>query len=283
MFLMIILPLWFVLPSYADSFTDLQMGARPAGMGGAFVAIADDANALYWNPAGLIQNTFVEFTTMHGIPFGIKTLSTDYIAYAQPLGLRYGFGVSFLRNAAKLEEGVLKKTSKMTEDTYTLTLASAVNSKVSLGTTIKRLAIETKIESGAGFGFDFGILYKYSDRISFGTMFRNLAADVKDEKVPNVFRVGTAIKWGKNLLLALDVNGKEGINNQEETTYLLHLGAEKKFGRNFAFRIGSDQDQNLSFGLGFIYRTWVMDYAYYKSNADLDYSHRLSLSLHYNE
>ena len=30
-------------------------GARAMGMGGAFIAIADDATAASWNPAGLIQ------------------------------------------------------------------------------------------------------------------------------------------------------------------------------------------------------------------------------------
>src|SRR4026209_1125163 len=29
------------------------VGTRAAGMGGAFVAVADDASATYWNPAGL--------------------------------------------------------------------------------------------------------------------------------------------------------------------------------------------------------------------------------------
>src|SRR4051812_24538873 len=29
------------------------IGTRAAGMGGAFVAVADDASATYWNPAGL--------------------------------------------------------------------------------------------------------------------------------------------------------------------------------------------------------------------------------------
>jgi len=32
---------------------DVGMGARALGMGGAFVAVANDANALYYNPAGL--------------------------------------------------------------------------------------------------------------------------------------------------------------------------------------------------------------------------------------
>ena len=39
------------VPASAQSFEVL--GTRAAGMGGAFVAVADDASAVYWNPAGL--------------------------------------------------------------------------------------------------------------------------------------------------------------------------------------------------------------------------------------
>ena len=35
------------------AFTDDGLSARPAGMGGAFTALADDGNASWWNPAGL--------------------------------------------------------------------------------------------------------------------------------------------------------------------------------------------------------------------------------------
>jgi hypothetical protein len=38
-------------PASAQTFETL--GTRAAGMGGAFVAVADDATAVYWNPAGL--------------------------------------------------------------------------------------------------------------------------------------------------------------------------------------------------------------------------------------
>ena len=42
-------------------------GARATGMGGAFVAIADDATAIYWNPAGLKnqQGSGVEFSSFY--------------------------------------------------------------------------------------------------------------------------------------------------------------------------------------------------------------------------
>jgi hypothetical protein len=37
-------------------------GTRPMGMGGAFTAVSDDANAPYWNPAGLALNPEVSLT-----------------------------------------------------------------------------------------------------------------------------------------------------------------------------------------------------------------------------
>lgn len=39
----------------AASFLDIGIGARSLSMGGAFVAIADDPTALYWNPAGIVS------------------------------------------------------------------------------------------------------------------------------------------------------------------------------------------------------------------------------------
>ncbi|MEW6363065.1 MAG: conjugal transfer protein TraF [Acidobacteriota bacterium] len=45
--------LTMLLASYADAQTFSHFGARAMGMGGAYVAVADDATSVYWNPAGL--------------------------------------------------------------------------------------------------------------------------------------------------------------------------------------------------------------------------------------
>ena len=39
----------------AAKFLSIPVGARAVGMGGAFVAVADDASSLYWNPAGIAR------------------------------------------------------------------------------------------------------------------------------------------------------------------------------------------------------------------------------------
>lgn len=44
----------------AAAFLEIGVGARSQGMGGAFVSLADDATAMYWNPAGISRLGRVE-------------------------------------------------------------------------------------------------------------------------------------------------------------------------------------------------------------------------------
>ena len=45
-------------------FLKIGVGERAVGMGGAFSSIADNATAIYWNPAGLSQLTKRELSGM---------------------------------------------------------------------------------------------------------------------------------------------------------------------------------------------------------------------------
>ncbi len=56
---------------------DYGVGARALGMGGAFLGVADDYTATYWNPAGLAQITKNEvFTTL--MSYRLESTSTYY-------------------------------------------------------------------------------------------------------------------------------------------------------------------------------------------------------------
>src|SRR4026208_105485 len=73
------------------------VGTRAAGMGGAFVAVADDASAAYWNPGGFAAVTY--FTMVldrnmvkvdRGTPDGAASGSGLLVALGMPaLGLSY--------------------------------------------------------------------------------------------------------------------------------------------------------------------------------------------------
>ncbi len=80
---------------YAGEFLSLGVGARALGMGGAFVAIADDATAAYWNPAGLGGLDRTELTFMHAGVFGLD--SYDFFNCVQPLGGFGALGLSWIR------------------------------------------------------------------------------------------------------------------------------------------------------------------------------------------
>ena len=58
----------------------LFVGARPMSLGETFVGIADDANTLYWNPAGLPLLQRQEFSFMYSDLYGIG-LRNLYGAY----------------------------------------------------------------------------------------------------------------------------------------------------------------------------------------------------------
>ena len=48
------------------------VGTRASGMAGAFVAVADDATAVYWNPAGVATGSLVSVVLDAGrIPVGL--------------------------------------------------------------------------------------------------------------------------------------------------------------------------------------------------------------------
>lgn len=81
---------------YAGEFLRLGVGARALGMGEAFVAVADDASAPYWNPAGLVFMPQRQVLFMHAEQFG-DAINHDFISFAMPLEDQGALSVSIIR------------------------------------------------------------------------------------------------------------------------------------------------------------------------------------------
>jgi hypothetical protein len=69
---------------YAGAFMMDGGGARALGMGSAFVAVADDASATFWNPAGLAGQSRRQLLVMHSERFG-DLVDRDFVSYVHPL------------------------------------------------------------------------------------------------------------------------------------------------------------------------------------------------------
>ena len=131
-------------------------GARALAMGGAFTAIADDATAAWWNPAGLTQLERPEFslvgqyrtmdaeTVQSGTPMsGTKdTLSANFASAVFPIGgktegarktvsLSYGTFMDFNSEVASPPDNYQK--FKGTLDNATLSFATELSPNLSLG------------------------------------------------------------------------------------------------------------------------------------------------------
>ena len=73
--------------SSAVPFLMITPGARASGMGEAFVSIADDATATYWNPAGMAFQTCTKISLMHAnwLPQLASDLYYDYATVIHPI------------------------------------------------------------------------------------------------------------------------------------------------------------------------------------------------------
>ena len=101
----ILQPIYAEEGEYAAEFLSAGVGARAIGMGGAFVSVANDATAAYWNPAGLAKIGRNAFSAMYSDVFEsadggflssglVKYNFANYIHNWRTVGT---FGVSWIR------------------------------------------------------------------------------------------------------------------------------------------------------------------------------------------
>jgi hypothetical protein len=84
------------IAKYAGEFMALGVGGRALGMGGTFVAVANDVTSGYYNPAGLGNLNYPQLALMHSEHFG-NLANYDYGAVAIPFQNDMSFGLSVMR------------------------------------------------------------------------------------------------------------------------------------------------------------------------------------------
>ncbi|MCB4791144.1 MAG: hypothetical protein LHV68_04575 [Elusimicrobia bacterium] len=123
------------------AFKDSGWGVRPAGMGGAFVAVADDSNASLYNPGGIAQIsknevTFMSsrlFTGLEGVDLGL-----NYLSYVHPLNKKYG--------SLSLTWSSLFSPGLYREDTGNFTYGRLIKKDLALGVNAKYLRKEYTLD-----------------------------------------------------------------------------------------------------------------------------------------
>ncbi|WP_022834673.1 PorV/PorQ family protein [Salisaeta longa] len=85
------------IAKYGADFLAGGVDARALGMGGAYVALAQEVSAGYWNVAGLSHLQYPQIAYMHVERFG-GAVSFDYAAGAFPLSEQSTLGLSLMRS-----------------------------------------------------------------------------------------------------------------------------------------------------------------------------------------
>lgn len=192
--LVIAVPNVFAVSEAAVLFLLISPTARAGGMGEAFVAIADDVSATYWNPAGLAFQEGKQFTSMYAkwLPqFNLDDLYYLYGAYRQSFeGLgTIGMHITYINLGEQIitgEEGPDPLgTFQSNEWALTLSYGTLLSENFGVGVNVRYIRSNLS-EVGAGaekgngqanaFSVDLGILKKnlFIDRLNFGVNLSNL-------------------------------------------------------------------------------------------------------------
>lgn len=254
--------------NYAQ-FELLDVGAKPIALGGAFTSLANNSNAVYYNPAGLSQMPFREVSIFYSpAPFGLKELANGSVNFVEPT--KFGaFGVS-----AKTYGFELYK-----EITVTASYSNNYKKKIYYGANVNFYNLKIQnYGSASTFGVDIGGLAYLTDFLRWGFAAFNLnrpKIGTQDDKLPQVYRTGISVQPRNELNFMLDV--------EKDTRYTTSVkaGIEYSLYDMIDLRAGiGTEPTKFSAGVGLYYSIFEIDYGFY-NHQDLGLTHQGTITVNF--
>jgi hypothetical protein len=282
------------------TFLDIAPSARAAGMGGAFVAIANDASALYYNPAGAAWLQGKEIVASHTAY--VADISHEYLAYAHPISPIIGV-LGFSATMLWMDEMKVMVPTRGGANgnwtgeyfTYTdyaaqATYAKKLTEKFSTGVNLKFISSFAEDEQVTSIAGDVGTLYdtRYKS-LKIGMCIANFGPDLKYIKesfpLPMVFRVGVSATPYDSPphKLVVDAEGSHPNHNEEQAI----VGGEYSFNDVLFLRAGHKFNydaETWSAGAGFKFKVGntglTLDYGF-SDYTHLTQLHRATLGIRF--
>ena len=276
----LLLTLMIISALFGQQYDQLFVGTRPLSMGGAFIAVADDANTITWNPAGLPGLRRTEFTTTYADLYAMG-ITQSYLGFVKPFSDRVALGFDW-SNVGSDDTELLYAENKMN-----LAIGVQPHRKVSFGITLKYLMRDMQLDGtsygkSSGVGYDAGLLIQPLKNLRLGVGLYDLGGtQVAYEDKSTETILGQAFKLGisympiDGLILAADYGDR------------YHFGAEYILASRLSFRAGVQQDVSgaekilvPSGGLSIKFKSLIVEYGY-ESHPYLEPTHRFSLALQF--
>ena len=223
-------------------------GARSLGMAGAFTAIANDATATVWNPAGLsiaedltftLATERLDFDRKHNFIAAVKKLGSE-----SALGLSVvSFGVDEIEERLTKDDISAKSTFNYSMNAFALSYGQSLG-HINLGTSLQLLTDQFSIgtdERVSGFGgVNIGLLgHLYSDTVSYGVVLKNLFGSISNSSLPIVLDLGVAFSLLERNVVTFAVDLEREFVDIEESTTSACVGVEYLVGNTFSIRGGT--------------------------------------------
>ena len=259
-------------------------GARAQGLGNSFVAVADNSDAVFANPAGLgqVAQRQVAYTNVSLLYAGIEgdDLGQHVVSYAQPLGDKMGLGLGYERIGSSL----------MSENGAFVSLSYQVQRRLQVGVSAKYLFWSVgsipddegrpdplSNQSAGNVGLDLGLMWQSPMQgAQVGVLLKNInqpnvaygevEGDADAGTLPMDVHVGVGYRLSSQSLVSLQYVRRDLTGDSSD--HGLVVGGETQLVEGLLLRAGGrrllseDAGGGLNAGLGYQWNQLVFDYAY---------------------
>lgn len=269
-------------------FLQIGVGSKYQGMGGSSVATVNDAYAMFWNPAGLveIENWDVSLTNVNWL----LDIDLNYVAIARRFEDVGVFGISATVLSVGEQEITTVAQQDGTGENYSatsyaigLSFARRLTNRFSFGTSVKYIGEEIGQVNARGMAFDFGTMFQTGfNSLRIGMAITNMGGDMRfsgnglriayDElngedqnapvsaelwtnsyNLPLTFRLGMAYDMPMNANSVVTFAGQ--FDHPSDAEQRGALGTQVAFSQKFFLRGGykiNYDEESLAFGGGLV-------------------------------
>ena len=263
-----------------------DVGARAAALGGSFVAVENDVNMLFYNPAGL--STLEEKQVSFGFLKHLLDVNSGYVSYSQHIrdfGW-FGAGIEYIRYGDFTRTDNLGNnlgTFGASEFAFIVGYSNIAYEGIHYGVSANFIYSSIADVQSAALALDAGIFYEVEPkRFAVGASILHVGRQISkyietSEKLPVEVKVGIALR-PEHLPLLLNVSFNRLNEETGDLTSRLRafsVGGEFTLSEVVQARIGYDNEvrkdlkigtsaglAGFSFGAGFFLDHYAFDYSY---------------------
>jgi hypothetical protein len=265
-----------------------EPSARVSGLGGAFTGLADDENAVFYNPAGLAYMNQGIVALNHTIWFEDIKIENLFSSYNISRKFGVGAGITHMwmpEIQGRDADGNLTLPFNVSSSIFTAAFAYQITHGFNIGIAAKYFMDNLGDYSASGAGFDMGLHLKTSlPGFYTGLVVQNIGADItyhkEKQKIPLTIRLGAVYR-----IFSPDFNILADVVKSIDSDPYLHVGLEYIHQDQFSVRFGNQSVWNEllvpSLGIGYSLKNqYHLNYTFTVFSV-LGATHRLGFSFNF--